>query len=453
MNVNISKEKTKVKTLTIEERLKNFNEIVKGYDESEAINEAKRCLNCKDPRCVLGCPAHNNIPMFIKQFIEGDIEGSYNTIQLTSNLSSICSRVCDQSRQCEGACIRNKTGEPVAIGLIERYISDYNMAKISKNAAETQYFDKKVAIVGSGPAGISCALKLSEYGYNVTIFEANDKIGGLLYNGIPRFRLPNDVLNLKLDELKKENIEIKTNSIFGFDFDVRSLKKAGYSAIFIGVGAQASKYMGIPGEDCDNLITSSDFLNAVSYGYDVNIGKKVIVVGGGNAAIDAARTAIRLNGVENVKIVYRRTKEDMPASISEIEDAINEGIELYVLTNPKEIVSKNGEINIICTKMEQTEVGSDGRRKVKAIENSDFSLNANTLIYAIGNSNDEYIQYVKEIEVDKYNKIKVDSQYQQCKDPMIFAGGDVVTGPATVVEAMVSGIKAANSIHKFLNKE
>ena len=455
MSVNTSKVKTPIKTKNINERISNFDEIVLGYSKEEALNEAARCLNCKNPTCITGCPASNNIPLFIKYIKEDDLESAYKTLRLTSNMPDICSRVCDQAKQCEGRCVRAKNGEAVAIGMLERYVCD----NFSKNAAKPQYFSKKVAIIGSGPAGLSCAEELNSLGCKVTIFEQKEQFGGLLTYGIPNYRLPYDIVKNKIEELKRQGIKFKNNTLFGKDFTLNDLKEKGFSAILIAVGAGKPKYMHIPGEDLTNFITSEKVLDNISsfskwidnsnnpilYG-------KIAVIGGGNSAIDVARSAIRLKEVKSVDIVYRRTKEDMPASVREINDALAEGIRLNTLTNPIEILGdENRKVSgLKCVKMYQTEVGDDGRKCVKPILNSEFELSFDFVIYAIGNDCESYLSNFEEIEVTKWNSIIVDKNGQTTKDPTIFAAGDVVTGSATVVQAMSDAKKIASKILNYL---
>ena len=455
MAINNSKVKTPIKTQNINERISNFNEIILGYSKEEAINEASRCLNCKNPTCISGCPASNNIPLFIKYIKEDNLETAYSTIRLTSNMPEICSRVCDQSKQCEGQCIRSKNGEAVAIGMLERYVLD----NYSKIAAKPQYFSKRVAIIGSGPAGLSCAEELNSLGYGVTIFERKDRYGGLLTYGIPNYRLPYHFVEKKIEELKGSGIEFKNNYSFGKDFSFNSLKDKGYSAIFVAVGASKAKYMHIPGEDLVNFLTSEEVLEKISSLSKWNFSPKnpilygkIAVVGGGNSAIDVARSAIRLNGVKSVDIIYRRTKEDMPAAVCEVEEALTEGVKLNTLTNPIEILgNENREVwGLRCVKIYQTEVGSDGRKGVKPILNSEFDQSFDFVIYAIGNDCESYLSKFDEIEVSKWNTILVNNDGQSTKDPSIFAAGDVVTGPATVVKAMSDGKKIAHNIDKFL---
>lgn len=455
MSVNTSKVKTPIKTKNINERISNFDEIVLGYSKEEALNEAARCLNCKNPTCITGCPASNNIPLFIKYIKEDDLESAYKTLRLTSNMPDICSRVCDQSKQCEGQCIRSKSGEAVAIGMLERYVLD----NYSKNVAEPQYFSQKVAIIGSGPAGLSCAEELNSLGYGVTVFERKDRYGGLLTYGIPNYRLPYHFVEKKIEELKCRGIEFKNNCSFGKDFSFNSLKNEGYSAIFVAVGAGKAKYMHIPGEDLVNFLTSEEVLENISSLSKWNFSSKkpilygkIAVVGGGNSAIDVARSAIRLNGVKSVDIIYRRTEEDMPAAVYEVEEAIAEGVKLNTLTNPIEILGDENRVvsGLRCVKMYQTEVGSDGRKGVKPILNSEFDRSFDFVIYAIGNDCESYLSGLDEIEVTKWNSIIVNKGGQTTKNPYIFAAGDVVTGPATVVQAMSDGKKTAHKIDEFL---
>ena len=327
----------------------------------------------------------------------------------------------------------------------------------SKNTAEPQYFAKKVAIIGSGPAGLSCAEELKSLGLEVTVFEQKEKFGGLLTYGIPNYRLPYHIVEKKIEDLKAIGIEFKNKACFGKSFSFEDLKNSGFSAVFVAIGAGKSKYMNIPGEHLSHLLTSEQVLESISTSkWEKNnnpkVFGKVAVVGGGNSAIDVARSVLRLENVESVDIIYRRTKEDMPAAIYEVEEAISEGVKLNTLTNPVEILEdeNKGVRGLKCVKMYQTEIGSDGRRGVKPILNSEFEQTFDFVIYAIGNDCENYLSEFKEIEVTKWNTIIVNDDGQSIKDPIIFAAGDVVTGPATVVEAMSKGKKIAHKIFEFL---
>ena len=454
--INFSKTKTTCSRLNSKIRISDFSEIVLGYSKKEAIEEASRCLNCKNPTCINGCPAHNNIPLFIKCIREDNLNEAYKVLRITSNMSEICSRVCDHQKQCEGACIRSKNGEPVSIGLLERYVFDnVNL----KNAAEPQYFLKKVAVIGSGPAGLSCAEELNLLGYDVTIFEKESIPGGLLTFGIPNYRLPYKLVEKKINSLKERNISFQTNIQFGTDLSFEDLKKQGFAAIFVGIGLNEPKFMGIPGEHFKGVYTSNDFLKYTSIFskringeiLPINIGSKVAVIGGGNSAIDAARSALRIKGVETVEIIYRRTQDDMPAAISEINDAIEEGIKINFLTNPIEILGKEDRVVAIkCIKMEQTEVGNDGRRGVKPINGSEFIRTFDSIIYAIGNGSSDLLKDYNEIETDRWGNILINENGASNKDCSIFAAGDIVTGASTVVNAMKDGKKIAHKIDEFL---
>ena len=454
--INFSKTKTTSSRLNSKNRISDFSEIVLGYSKQEAIEEASRCLNCKNPTCINGCPAHNNIPLFIKYIREDNLNEAYKVLRITSNMSEICSRVCDYQKQCEGACIRSKNGEPVSIGLLERYVFDNVNLKIS---AEPQYFLKKVAVIGSGPAGLSCAEELNLLGYDVTIFEKESIPGGLLTFGIPNYRLPYKLVEKKINSLKEKNISIQTNIQFGTDLSFKDLKKQGFAAIFVAIGLSEPKFIGIPGEHFKGVYTSNDFLKYTSIFSKkinseipaINIGTKVAVIGGGNSAIDAARSALRIDGVETVEIIYRRTQNDMPAAISEINDAIEEGIKINFLTNPIEILGKEDRVVAIkCIKMEQTEVGNDGRRGVKPINGSEFTRTFDSIIYAIGNGSTDLLKDYNEIEIDRWGNILINENGASNKDCSIFAAGDIVTGASTVVNAMKDGKNIAHKIDEFL---
>ena len=457
MAINVSKVKTSCEVRKIEDRISDFKEIILGYTKEEALNEATRCLNCLNPTCIASCPAGNNIPLFIKHIKEDNLSEAYKVLCLTSNMPEICSRVCDQSRQCEKHCVRAKNGESVAIGLLERYVCD-NVDENVKNPAVHDSFSKSVAIIGSGPGGLACAEELIKGGYSVTIFESEDVFGGLLTYGIPNYRLPYNLVENKINQLKNSGVVFKNNIKFGVDLTVEDLKYAGFAAIFIAIGAPKAKYMGIPGENSDVIITSNDFLKNVSIkSKNINNDVKSIiygrvgVVGGGNSAIDAARSALRINGVTSVEIIYRRTRNSMPAAIVEIEDAINEGVILNDLTLPTEIICENTQLKAVkCVKMYETEVGADGRKSVKPVEGSEFIKELDTLIYAIGNDTDDLITSIDHIKLNKWKNIEVDENGKACDSPLIFAAGDVVSGPSTVVKAMVGGRKSAHQIDKIL---
>ena len=457
MTINVSKVKTSCEVRKIEDRISDFKEIILGYSKEEALNEAARCLNCLNPTCIAGCPAGNNIPLFIKHIKEDNLSEAYKVLRLTSNMPEICSRVCDQSRQCEKHCIRAKNGESVSIGLLERYVCD-NVAENIKNPAVLDSFSKSVAIIGSGPAGLACAEELIKGGYSVTIFESEDVFGGLLTYGIPNYRLPYNLVENKINQLKNSGVVFKNNIKFGVDLTVEDLKYVGFAAIFIAIGTPKAKYMSISGENSDVIITSNDFLKNVSIkSKNINNDVKSIiygrvgVVGGGNSAIDAARSALRINGVTSVEIIYRRTRNSMPAAIVEIEDAINEGVILNDLTLPTEIICENTQLKAVkCVKMYETEVGSDGRKSVKPVEGSEFFKELDSLIYAIGNDTDDLIANIDHIKLNKWKNIEVDEHGKACDSPLIFAAGDVVSGPSTVVKAMVGGRKAAHQIDKIL---
>ncbi|MDI3310394.1 MAG: NADPH-dependent glutamate synthase [Thermoanaerobacterium sp.] len=445
-------------------RNKNFKEVALGYEENMAVEEAERCIQCKNQPCVEGCPVHVKIPEFIKLIANRDFEGAYQKIKETNNLPAICGRVCPQESQCESVCTRGKKGEPVAIGRLERFAADWHMKSKEDKIEKTATNGKKVAVIGSGPAGLSCAGDLAKMGYDTTIFEAFHTPGGVLMYGIPEFRLPKEIVQKEIDSLKKLGVKIETNMVIGKILTIDDLFDMGYEAVFIGTGAGLPKFMGIPGENLNGVYSANEFLTRINLmkAYDfpnnptpVKVGKKVAVVGGGNVAMDAARSAKRM-GAEEVYIVYRRSEEEMPARLEEIHHAKEEGIIFKLLTNPVKIIGdESGNVKgIECVNMVLGEVDESGRRRPVEEKGSEHIIDVDTVIIAIGQSPNPLITSTTEgLEKQKWGGIIVNEETLETSRKGVFAGGDAVTGAATVILAMGAGKKAAASIHKFLSEK
>jgi glutamate synthase (NADPH/NADH) small chain len=446
-----------------EVRRRNFDEVALGYTLEEAVQEAKRCLQCKKPMCVEGCPVNVRIPQFIAAVVEGDIEEAFRIIRQTNNLPAICGRVCPQETQCEQRCVLGRRGQPVAIGRLERFVADYCMEKGIEDMVEVKPNGKKVAIVGAGPAGLTAAADLAKLGYDVTIFEAFHEPGGVLIYGIPEFRLPKSLVKREIEGLKKLGVKILTNVIVGKSITIDELLEEGYKAVFIGSGAGLPKFMGIPGENLNGVYSANEFLTRINLmkAYDfpnshtpIKRGKKVAVVGGGNVAMDAARSALRL-GADEVHIVYRRSEAEMPARLEEIHHAKEEGIIFDVLTNPIEVLGEDGWVKgLKCIRMKLGEPDESGRRRPVPIEGSEFVMDVDTVIMAIGTSPNPLIASTTPgLAVQKWGGIIVDEETCATSKDRVYAGGDAVTGAATVILAMGAGKKAAKAIHERLSRE
>lgn len=445
-------------------RAKNFEEVCLGYNMEEAQEEAVRCLNCKNAKCVAGCPVAINIPDFIAQVKEGNVKEAYRIISESSALPAVCGRVCPQESQCEGKCIRGIKGEPISIGKLERFVADWARENgISPEKPETMN-GKKVAVIGSGPAGVTCAGDLAKLGYDVTIFEALHEPGGVLVYGIPEFRLPKEsVVKPEIENLKKLGVKIETNVVIGKSTTIDELmEEEGFEAVFVGSGAGLPKFMGIPGENANGVfsaneyLTRSNLMKAFEEEYDTPIvaGTKVAVVGGGNVAMDAARTALRL-GAE-VHIVYRRSEEELPARVEEVHHAKEEGIIFDLLTNPVEIlVNENGWVRgMRCIRMELGEPDASGRRRPVEIPGSEFELELDTVIMSLGTSPNPLISSTTEgLEVNKYKCIIAEAENGKTTKEGVYAGGDAVTGAATVILAMEAGKAGAKGIHEYLSNK
>ncbi|SPZ49754.1 Glutamate synthase [NADPH] small chain [Sarcina ventriculi] len=441
-------------------RVKNFEEVCLGYSKEEALLEANRCLGCKKAKCKEKCPVNIDIPEFVKQIKIGDIEEAAKIIGKSSSLPAICGRVCSQELQCESQCALGLKGEALAIGKLERFVADYMIENNISITYDINKNNKKVAIVGSGPSGLTCAGDLAKFGYNVTIFEALHEAGGVLVYGIPEFRLPkNKIVKHEIENVKKLGVKIETNVIVGKTVSIEKLFEEGFQAVFIGSGAGLPKFMGIKGENANGVFSANEFLtrNNLMKGFDENydtpikIGKKVAVVGGGNVAMDAARTALRFGA--KVSIVYRRSEDELPARAEEIYHAKEEGIDFKVLTSPIEIIQDDkGWVKAMkCVKMRLKGADSSGRKRPVEIEGSEFILDVDTVIMSIGTSPNPIItSNTKGLNVSKGQCIVACEETGQTSINGVFAGGDAVTGAATVILAMGAGKKAAKAIDKYL---
>ena len=451
-------------------RAHNFDEVALGYTEEQAIDEAMRCLECKNMPCVSGCPVKIHIPEFISKIKEGDFEAAYQIITKSSSLPAVCGRVCPQETQCESKCVRGIKGESVGIGRLERFVADWHNTFCTEEPTRPQSNGHRVAIVGSGPSGLTCAGDLAKKGYNVTVFEALHTAGGVLVYGIPEFRLPKAIVAKEVETLKKLGVKIETNVVIGKTLTVDELFEMGFEAVFIGSGAGLPNFMGIPGESlkgvysANEFLTRSNLMKAYLENPETPImkGGKVAVVGGGNVAMDAARTALRL-GAEKVYIVYRRSMDELPARKEEVEHAEEEGIEFKLLCNPTEILGynnpndardlKNGFVRgMTCVKMELGEPDERGRRRPVVIEGSEFTIDVDTVIMSIGTSPNPLIKSTtKGLEVNRWGGIVVNEDGLTSRNA-VYAGGDAVTGAATVISAMGAGKTAAKAIDEYLNK-
>ena len=445
-------------------RATNFDEVCLGYNMEEAQQEASRCIKCKNARCMTGCPVAINIPGFIKEIQDGNIEAAANIIAESSALPAVCGRVCPQESQCEGVCIRGIKGEPISIGKLERFVADWSRENgfVPKKAEKMN--GKKVAVIGSGPAGLTCAGDLAKLGYEVTIFEALHQPGGVLLYGIPEFRLPKDtVVKTEIENVKKLGVKIECNVVIGKSVTIdQLLSEEGFSAVFIGSGAGLPKFMGIPGENANGVFSANEFLtrnNLMKAFRDDHVtpiarGKKVAVVGGGNVAMDAARTALRL-GAETY-IVYRRSEAELPARVEEVHHAKEEGVIFKLLTNPKEIlVDENGWVKgMVCVEMELGEPDASGRRRPVEKAGSEFTIDVDTVIMSLGTSPNPLISSTTEgLEVNKWKCIVADETNGKTTKEGVYAGGDAVTGAATVILAMEAGKAGAKGIHEYLSNK
>lgn len=455
--------KVPVREQEAQKRATNFEEVCLGYNKEEAMCEAERCINCKNAQCIKGCPVAINIPGFIEQVKQGNIESAYQVISEASALPAVCGRVCPQESQCEGKCIRGIKGEPVSIGKLERFVADWARENQIKPEGAKEKKNKKVAVIGSGPAGLTCAGDLAKMGYDVTIFEALHETGGVLVYGIPEFRLPKEaVVKQEIENVKSLGVTIETNVVVGKSVTIDELmEEEGFEAVFIGSGAGLPKFMGIPGEQANGVFSANEYLTRSNLmkAFDENsntpimLGKKVAVVGGGNVAMDAARTALRL-GAET-HIVYRRSEEELPARVEEVHHAKEEGIIFNLLTNPVEILAdENGWVcGIRCVQMELGEPDESGRRRPVVKEGSEFVIEVDTVIMSLGTSPNPLISSTTQgLETNKWKCIVADEEFGKTSKEGVYAGGDAVTGAATVILAMGAGKAGAKGIDAYLSK-
>lgn len=462
MMVNRSMEKQKMPELAPDVRNRNFEEVARGYSREQALEEAARCLQCKNHPCVGGCPVQIDIPAFIKKIQEEDFEGAYQIISASSSLPAVCGRVCPQENQCEGKCVRGLKGEPVAIGRLERFVADWHMKHAEKAPDRPVSNGIKVAVVGSGPAGLTCAGDLARKGYEVTIFEALHLPGGVLIYGIPEFRLPKEIVAQEIEGLKALGVRLETNMVIGRILSVDDLFAAGYQGVFIGSGAGLPRFMGIPGENLKGVLSANEFLTRVNLmkAYrpgsqtPIQCGRRVAVVGGGNVAMDAARCAKRL-GAEEVYIVYRRSMDEIPARKEEIHHAMEEGIVFKTLTNPTAVLgdAHQNVTGLACVKMELGAPDEGGRRRPVVQEGSDFEMEIDQVIMAIGTSPNPLIRSTTPgLETNRRGCIITEEQTGLTSRTGVYAGGDAVTGAATVILAMGAGKQAARAMDEALRK-
>ena len=469
MAANMNLKKNPMPTQAPDVRAHNFDEVALGYDRETAMDEALRCLNCKNMPCVAGCPVNIHIPAFIEKIKEGDFEGAYQIIAQSSSLPAVCGRVCPQETQCEAKCVRGIKGEPVGIGRLERFVADWHNTYCTDAPAVPAPNGHRVAVVGSGPSGLTCAGDLAKKGYKVTVFEALHLAGGVLVYGIPEFRLPKAIVQKEVDTLRALGVDIETNVVIGKTITIDELFEEGYEAVFVGSGAGLPRFMGIPGESLKGVYSANEFLTRSNlmkaYRADsatpILRAKNVAVVGGGNVAMDAARTALRL-GAEHVYIVYRRSMDELPARREEVEHAMEEGIEFRLLNNPTKILGynnpddprdpKNGcVIGMECIRMELGEPDERGRRRPVEIPGSEFTMDVDAVIMSIGTSPNPLIKSTTEgLAVNRHGGIIVEEETGATSKTGVYAGGDAVTGAATVILAMGAGKTAAKAIDEYL---
>ena len=446
-----------------EERAKNFNEVCLGYTMEEALQEAQRCLECKNPQCVKGCPVSVNIPAFIGEIKKNNLEEAYRVLTMSSSLPAVCGRVCPQESQCEGKCVRGIRGDAISIGKLERFVADYALEHNFAQEKPKKSNGKKVAIIGSGPAGLTCAGDLAKWGYDVTVFEALHKLGGVLVYGIPEFRLPKEkIVEKEIEKVKELGVKFEKNVVIGKSVTIdQLLQKEKFDAVFIASGAGLPQFMGIPGENANGVFSANEYLTrtnlmkAYDATYDTPIirGKKVVVVGGGNVAIDAARTALRL-GAE-VHIVYRRSEKELPARLEEVHHAKEEGVIFDLLRNPKQILmdESGNVVGVEVIEMELGEPDESGRRSPKEVKGTEYKIDADVVIMALGTTPNPLIaKTTPELELNRKKCICILDEYGRTTKEAVFAGGDAVTGAATVILAMGAGKSAAKGIDDMLSR-
>jgi len=456
--------KVPVREQDAKERAENFEEVCYGYDQKEAMEEAERCINCKKAKCIQGCPVAIDIPGFIQKVKEEKFDEAYQVISESSALPAVCGRVCPQESQCEGKCIRGLKGEPVSIGKLERFVADRAVKKGVRPEPPKERNGRKVAVIGSGPAGLTCAGDLAKMGYDVTIFEALHKAGGVLVYGIPEFRLPkDDIVAKEVDNVKSLGVKIETNVVIGKSTTIDELlEEEGFEAVFIGSGAGLPMFMGIPGENANGVFSANEYLTRNNlmkafrddHATPIMHGKKVAVVGGGNVAMDAARSALRL-GAE-VHIVYRRSEAELPARVEEVHHAKEEGVILDILTNPVEILTDENDWvrGLRCVRMELGEPDASGRRRPIVIEGSEFEIEVDMVVMSLGTSPNPLISATtKGLDVNKWKCIVADEELGKTSKEGVYAGGDAVTGAATVILAMGAGRAGAKGIHEYLSNK
>ena len=468
MPTNLRPDKNPMPSQPPAQRARNFDEVALGYDEAAALDEAARCLHCANMPCVSGCPVNVHIPAFIDQVRQGDFEAAYQIITQSSSLPAVCGRVCPQENQCEARCVRGKKGEPVGIGRLERFVADWHNQFSAAAPARPTPNGRRVAVVGSGPSGLTCAGDLAKKGYAVTVFEALHLAGGVLVYGIPEFRLPKRIVQQEADSLRQLGVDVQTNVVIGKTITIDELFEQGYEAVFIGSGAGLPNFMGVPGESLKGVYSANEFLTRSNlmkaYRADAATpiwkGGRVVVVGGGNVAMDAARTALRLGG--QVSVVYRRSMEELPARREEVEHAMEEGVEFHLLNNPVRILGyqnpddprdpKNGCVKAVeCIRMELGEPDEKGRRRPVEIPGSEFVMQADVVIIAIGTSPNPLIKNTTAgLEVNRRGGIIVQEDTGATSRSGVYAGGDAVTGAATVILAMGAGKTAAKAIDQAL---
>ena len=458
---NMSNKKNEMPTQDPKARSRNFSEVAQGYTQEQAMDEAKRCLHCKNKPCMGGCPVQIDIPAFIREIAEGQFERAYEILSESSSLPAVCGRVCPQESQCEQRCVRGRKGEPVAIGRLERFAADWHNANSSAKPKKPLPNGHKVAVIGAGPSGLTCAGDLAKMGYDVTVFEALHLAGGVLSYGIPEFRLPKAIVQKEIQTLVDLGVKVETDMVIGKILSVDELmKEYGFEAVFIGSGAGLPRFMGIPGENLKGVYSANEFLTRVNLMKAYKEGaatpvlkaKKVAVAGGGNVAMDAARCAKRL-GAEEVSIVYRRSAKELPARAEEVEHAREEGIVFRFLTNPVEVLpDENGFVGgMKCVEMVLGEPDESGRRRPVVKEGSEFRMDVDCVIIAIGTSPNPLIKSTTQgLETQKWGGIVADEETGSTSLPGVYAGGDAVTGAATVILAMGAGKKAAKAIHEYL---